>query len=65
MHPWGIELGSLMTGSKQVDHWTSGTVCECSEVAGSPQYSCTIFVAMSRYFVIFAFAYVLENLALL
>jgi hypothetical protein len=33
----GIELGSLMTGSKWVDHWTSGTVCECSESAGSPQ----------------------------
>jgi hypothetical protein len=26
-----------MTGSKWVDHWTSGTVCECSEIAGSPQ----------------------------
>jgi hypothetical protein len=26
-----------MTGSKQVDHWTSGTVCEYSEIAGSPQ----------------------------
>jgi hypothetical protein len=26
-----------MTGSKQVDHWTCGTVCECSEIAGSPQ----------------------------
>ncbi len=38
---------------------------ECSEVAGSPQYSCTIFVAMSRYFLIFAFAHMLENLALL
>jgi hypothetical protein len=28
-----------MTGSKRVDHWTSGTVCECSENAGSPQGS--------------------------
>jgi hypothetical protein len=28
-----------MTGSKQVDDWTSGTVCECSEIAGSPQGS--------------------------
>ncbi len=26
-----------MTGSKQVDHWTSGTVYECSEIAGTPQ----------------------------
>jgi hypothetical protein len=25
-----------MTGSKRLDHWTSGTVCECSEIAGSP-----------------------------
>ncbi len=24
-------------GSKRVDHWTSGTVCECSEIEGSPQ----------------------------
>jgi hypothetical protein len=23
-------------GSKWVDHWTSGTVCECSDIAGSP-----------------------------
>ncbi len=28
-----------MTGSKRVDHWTSGTVYECSEIAGSPQGS--------------------------
>ncbi len=35
--PLGIEPGSLMTGSKRVDHWASGTVCECSEIAGSPQ----------------------------
>jgi hypothetical protein len=27
-----------MTGSKQVDYWTSGTVYECSEIAGSPQF---------------------------
>jgi hypothetical protein len=27
-----------MTGSKQVDYWTSGTVYECSEIAGSAQY---------------------------
>jgi hypothetical protein len=24
-----------MTGSKRADHWTSGTVDECSEIAGS------------------------------
>jgi hypothetical protein len=36
--PLGIEPGSLMTGSKWVDHWTSGTVCEYTEIAGSPQY---------------------------
>ncbi len=36
--PLGIEPGSLQTESKWVDHWTSGTVCECSEIAGSPQY---------------------------
>jgi hypothetical protein len=37
--PLGIELGSLMMGSKRVDHLTSGTVCECSEIAGSPEGS--------------------------
>jgi hypothetical protein len=37
--PLGIEPGSLMTGSKWVDHWTSGTVYKCSENAGSPQGS--------------------------
>jgi hypothetical protein len=26
-----------MTGSKWVYHGTSGTVCECSEIAGFPQ----------------------------
>jgi hypothetical protein len=35
--PLGIEPRSLMPGSKQVDHWTSGTVYDCSEIAGSPQ----------------------------
>jgi hypothetical protein len=35
--PVGIEPGSLIMGSKQVDHWTVGTVYECSEIAGSPQ----------------------------
>jgi hypothetical protein len=37
--PLGIEPESLMTGSKQVDHWTSGTVFECSEIAGCQQGS--------------------------
>jgi hypothetical protein len=32
----GIEFGSLMTGSKGLTHWTSETVCDCSEIAGSP-----------------------------
>jgi hypothetical protein len=35
--PPGIEPGSLMTGSKWVDHWTSGSVYECSEIAGYSQ----------------------------
>jgi hypothetical protein len=26
-----------MMGSKRVDHWISGTVYECSEIAGSSQ----------------------------
>jgi hypothetical protein len=37
--PLGIETGSLMMGSKWVDHWTSGSVYECSEIASSPQGS--------------------------
>ncbi len=37
--PLGIEPGSLMTGSKQVDHWTSGTEYKCSGIAGSLQGS--------------------------
>jgi hypothetical protein len=36
--PLVIEPGSLMTGSKQVDYWTSGTVYECNEIAGSPHF---------------------------
>jgi hypothetical protein len=35
--PLGNEPGSLMTRSKQVNYWTSGTVRECSEIASSPQ----------------------------
>ncbi len=37
--PLGIEPGSLMTGSKGLTHWTSETVYECREIAGSPQGS--------------------------
>ncbi len=37
--PLEIEPGSLMTGSKRVDHWPSGTVYEGSEIAGSRQGS--------------------------
>jgi hypothetical protein len=37
--PLGVQPGSLMTGSKRVDHWTSGTVYKCCETAGSPQGS--------------------------
>jgi hypothetical protein len=37
--PLGIEPGSFMTGSKGLTHRTSETVCECSEIAGSPQGS--------------------------
>jgi hypothetical protein len=33
----GIEPGSLMMGSKGLTHWTSETVCEFSEISGSPQ----------------------------
>jgi hypothetical protein len=40
--PLGIEPRSLMTGSKWVYHWTSGTVYECSEIAGSPQPCCNL-----------------------
>jgi hypothetical protein len=37
--PWGFKPGSLVTGSKQVVHWTSETWWEWSEIAGSPQGS--------------------------
>jgi hypothetical protein len=37
--PMGIEPKSLMSGSKGLTHWTSETVYECSEIAGSPQGS--------------------------
>ncbi len=35
--PLGIEPESCMTGGKRADFWTSGTVYECSEIAGSAQ----------------------------
>ncbi len=39
--PWGSEPGSLVTGSKRVVHWTSETLWEWSEIAGSPHcYIC-------------------------
>ncbi len=38
-----------MTGSKRVDHWTSGTVYECSEIAGSPQYYIFFFPDLTLY----------------
>jgi hypothetical protein len=37
--PLGIEPGAFMTRNKRVVHWTSGTWCECSEIAGSAQGS--------------------------
>ncbi len=37
--PLWIEPRSLMTGSKGLTHWTSETVCECSEIAGSPLFA--------------------------
>jgi hypothetical protein len=41
-YPLGINPGSLMTGSKQVDHWTSGTVWmqrDCRLSSGLPPSS--------------------------
>jgi hypothetical protein len=46
--PMGFEPGSLMTGSKWVDHWTSGTVYDCSEIAGSLQSSIFWLVCFRR-----------------
>jgi hypothetical protein len=37
--PLGIEPRSLIMGSKWLTHWTSETVYNCSEIAGSPQGS--------------------------
>jgi hypothetical protein len=39
--PLGMEPEALMTGCKRVDHWTSGTVYERNEIAGSSQGSPT------------------------
>jgi hypothetical protein len=35
--PLGIEPRSLMAGNKWLTYWTSETVYECSEIAGSPK----------------------------
>ncbi len=48
--PLEIEPGSLMTGSKRVDYWTRGTVYECSEIAGSPQYNQWTLPKLSQLF---------------
>ncbi len=61
--PLGIEPGSLMLGSKRVDHWTSGTVYECSEIAGSPQgcgFQTDIFTLESTWQYIIEYALQLE-----
>ncbi len=39
---WGFEPVSLVTGSKQVVHWTSETWREWSEIAGFPHYSINV-----------------------
>jgi hypothetical protein len=43
-----MEPGTLMTGSKRVDHWTSKAVYECSEIAGSPHVDIYIYVESSN-----------------
>jgi hypothetical protein len=43
--PLRVEPRSLLTGSKGLTHWTSETVCECSEIAGCPQYTCFLLLA--------------------
>jgi hypothetical protein len=37
-----------VTGRKRVVHWTSETWCECSEIAGSPQYVAIPRTAMAE-----------------
>jgi hypothetical protein len=37
----GIEPGSLMTGNKRVDRWTSGIMSKPSEIALSQQVALT------------------------
>ncbi len=48
-----------MMGSKQVDHWTSGTVYECSEIPGSPHALIFVFVSLKIFpefhFILFRF----------
>jgi hypothetical protein len=44
--PLGIEPGSLIMGSTRVDYWTSGTVYESSEIAGSPHYPAVLWVPL-------------------
>jgi hypothetical protein len=46
--PPGIEPRSLMTGSKGLTHWTSETVYEYSEIAGSRQYALSASVHIKR-----------------
>ncbi len=53
--PLVIEPGSLMTGSKQVDRWTSGTVYECSKIAGSAQCHVKYFHLAGTCYYIFSF----------
>jgi hypothetical protein len=55
--PLGIEPRSLMTGSKQVDRWTSGTVYECSGIASSPQTS--TYIVRGKKVVIHTVIYIL------
>ncbi len=47
--PLEIEPRSLMTGSKGLTHWTSETVYECGEIAGSPQYMFFFFYIVCTY----------------
>jgi hypothetical protein len=63
--PLGIEPGSLMTGIKGWTHWTSETVCECSEIAGSPQHPIgRRFFAASFYALLIFFVCVSRNIFL-
>jgi hypothetical protein len=57
--PLGIEPGSFMTESKRVDHWTSGTVYECSEIAGSPQCALKIHTSPTKHLRIMSYEMIL------